>query len=85
MKNLTFIILMFYCSISYAQTIATDRPSALTENASTLFNNGLQLETGIQINSDYNELTTSSIPNFLIRYQIVKNTLVVQYIMLIRD
>lgn len=70
MKNLTFIILTFYCSIIFAQTIATDRPSALTENASTLFDNGLQLETGIQINSDYNELTTSSIPNLLVRYGI---------------
>ena len=72
MKNFTLIVLVFYCSISHAQTIATDRPSALTENASTLFDNGLQLETGIQINSDYDELKTSSIPNFLIRYGITK-------------
>ena len=70
MKKLIFIALIFsYCN-NYAQTIATDRPSELTENASTLLDNGLQLETGIQINSDYNELTTSSIPNFLMRYGI---------------
>ena len=70
MKKLIFIALIFsYCN-NYAQTIATDRPSALTENASTLLDNGLQLETGIQINSDYNELTASSIPNFLMRYGI---------------
>ena len=37
-----------------------------------MFDNGLQLETGIQINSDYDELKTSSIPNFLIRYGITK-------------
>ena len=73
MKNFTFIVLVFCCSLSHAQTIATDRPSALTENASTLFNKGLQLETGIQINSNYNELTTSSIPNFLMRYGITNN------------
>ena len=42
MKNFTFIVLVFCCSFSHAQTIATDRPSALTENASTLFNKGLQ-------------------------------------------
>ena len=70
MKKLFFIALIFFYCNNYAQTIATDRPSALTENASTLLDNGLQLETGIQINSDYKELTTSSIPNFLIRYGI---------------
>ena len=70
MKKLIFIALIFFYFNNYAQTIATDRPSALTENASTLLDNGLQLETGIQINSDYNELTTSSIPNFLMRYGI---------------
>ena len=70
MKKLIFIALIFFYCNNYAQTIATDRPSALTENASTLLDNGLQLETGIQINSDYNKLTTSSIPNFLMRYGI---------------
>ena len=70
MKKLIYIVLLFICSNNFAQTIATDRPSALTENASTLLDNGLQLETGIQINSDYNELTASSIPNFLMRYGI---------------
>ncbi|MBT02561.1 MAG: hypothetical protein CL836_00750, partial [Crocinitomicaceae bacterium] len=70
MKKLIFIALIFFHCNDYAQTIATDRPSALTENASTLLDNGLQLETGIQINSDYNELSTSSIPNFLMRYGI---------------
>ena len=70
MNKLIFIAVIFSCCTNYAQTIATDRPSALTENASTLIDNGLQLETGIQINSDYNELTTSSIPNFLMRYGI---------------
>ena len=70
MKKLIFIALIFFYCNNYAQTIATDRPSVLTENASTLLDNGLQLETGIQINSDYNKLTTSSIPNFLMRYGI---------------
>ena len=70
MKKLIFIALIFFHCNDYAQTIATDRPSVLTENASTLLDNGLQLETGIQINSDYNKLTTSSIPNFLMRYGI---------------
>ena len=70
MKKLIYIVLLFICSNNYAQTIATDRPSALTENASTLLDNGLQLETGILINSDFKELDTSSIPNFLMRYGI---------------
>ena len=70
MKKLIYIVLLFICSNNYAQTISTDRPSALTENASTLLDNGLQLETGILINSDFKELDTSSIPNFLMRYGI---------------
>ena len=56
-----------------AQTIATDRPSALTENATTLYHQGIQIESGIQVNSDSIGNTLSSFPNLLLRYGLTKN------------
>ena len=52
----------------YAQEIATDRPSAQTDNSYTLYHKAFQLESGIMysFNSGINQ--PISIPNLLIRY-----------------
>jgi len=56
-----------------AQTIATDRPSALTENATTIYHQGIQIESGMQVNRDSFGNTLSSIPNLLLRYGLTEN------------
>ena len=47
MKKLALIFLVFGCIIKlHGQTIQTDRPSAQTENATTLYKNAFQVEYG---------------------------------------
>ena len=60
------LILLGYTAIG--QTIATDRPSALTENATSLYKNGIQLESGLLIELDSGETQSISAPNLLLRY-----------------
>ena len=60
--------------LSYHQTIATDRPSALTENANSLFKNGIQLESGLLIELDSGETQSISAPNLLLRYGLTEKT-----------
>ena len=66
------LILLGYTAIG--QTIATDRPSALTENASSLYKNGIQLESGLLIELDSGETQSISAPNLLLRYGLTEKT-----------
>ena len=66
------LILLGYTAIG--QTIATDRPSALTENATSLFKNGIQLESGLLIELDSGETQSISAPNLLLRYGLTEKT-----------
>ena len=66
------LILLGYTAIG--QTIATDRPSALTENATSLYKNGIQLESGLLIELDSGETESISAPNLLLRYGLTEKT-----------
>ena len=66
------LILLGYTAIG--QTIATDRPSALTENATSLYKNGIQLESGLLIELDSGETQSISAPNLLLRYGLTEKT-----------
>ena len=66
------LILLGYTAIG--QTIATDRPSALTENATSLYKNGIQLESGFLIELDSGKTQSISAPNLLLRYGLTDKT-----------
>ena len=66
------LILLGYTAIG--QTIATDRPSALTENATSLYKNGIQVESGLLIELDSGETQSISAPNLLLRYGLTEKT-----------
>ena len=73
MRYLSFLLIFFwYTAIS--QTIATDRPSALTENSTSLYKNGIQLESGFLIQLDSGETQPISAPNLLLRYGLTEKT-----------
>ena len=73
MRFLSFLLIFFwYTAIS--QTIATDRPSALTENSTSLYKNGIQLESGFLIQRDSGETQPISAPNLLLRYGLTEKT-----------
>jgi hypothetical protein len=55
------------------QTIQTDRPSAQTENASTLYKNGFQIEYGSILSFTDEKLNEIAIPNALYRYGLLDN------------
>ncbi len=73
MRLLSFLFVLFgYTAIG--QTIATDRPSALTENATSLYKNGIQLESGLLIQLDSGEIQSIAAPNLLLRYGFTEKT-----------
>ena len=73
MRYISFLLIFFwYTAIS--QTIATDRPSALTENSTSLYKNGIQLESGFLIQLDSGETQPISAPNLLLRYGLTEKT-----------
>ena len=73
MRYLSFLLIFFwYTAIS--QTIATDRPSALTENSTSLYKNGIQLESGFLIQLDSGKTKSISAPNLLLRYGLTEKT-----------
>ncbi len=73
MKYISFLLIFLgYSAIS--QTIATDRPSALTENSTSLYKNGIQLESGFLIQLDSGETQPISAPNLLLRYGLTEKT-----------
>ena len=73
MRYISFLLIFLgYSAIS--QTIATDSPSALTENSTSLYKNGLQLESGFLIQLDSGETQPISAPNLLLRYGLTEKT-----------
>ena len=72
--RLLSLLLIFLGYTAIGQTIATDRPSALTENATSLFKNGIQLESGLLIELDSGETQSISAPNLLLRYGLTEKT-----------
>ena len=68
----SLLILINFWNIVSAQVIATERPSALTESATTIYRHGIQIESGLQIKRDSLGNTLSSIPNLLLRYGLNK-------------
>ena len=73
MRYLSFLLIFFWYS-AISQTIATDRPSALTENSTSLYKNGIQLESGFLIQLDSGETKSISAPNLLLRYGLTEKT-----------
>ena len=73
MRYLIFL-LIFLGNSAISQTIATDRPSALTENSTSLYKNGIQLESGFLIQLDSGETQPISAPNLLLRYGLTEKT-----------
>ena len=69
MKKVLVSILMIFCCFSLlAQRIQTDRPSAQTDNSSTLYKEAFQIEYGITFQFENNNLENIAIPNTLYRY-----------------
>ena len=72
--RLLSLLLILLGHTAIGQTIATDRPSALTENATSLYKNGIQLESGLLIQLDSGETQSISAPNLLLRYGLTEKT-----------
>ena len=72
--RLLSLLLILLGHTAIGQTIATDRPSALTENATSLYKNGIQLESGLLIELDSGETQSISAPNLLLRYGLTEKT-----------
>jgi len=62
------LLIIFIGYNAIGQSIATDRPSALTENSTSLYKNGIQIESGLLIQLDSGETQPISAPNLLLRY-----------------
>ena len=74
MKKYIFILFIISCFSTYSQVIATDRPSAQTDNSYTLYNKAFQLESGLLYLHDNAIVQPSSLPNLLLRYGPVSYT-----------
>ena len=61
------------CISLLAQKIQTDRPSAQTDNASTLYKEAFQIEYGTTFLFENNKLENIAIPNTLYRYGLSEN------------
>ena len=68
MKKYIFILFITTCFSTYSQVIATDRPSAQTDNSYTLYNKAFQVESGLLYLHDNGIVQPSSLPNLLLRY-----------------
>lgn len=68
MKKCFFICLVVNSYISIAQTIATDRPSAQTDNSYTLYHKAFQVESGLMYSFSDGNNQLMSLPNLLLRY-----------------
>ena len=68
------LLIIFIGYNAIGQSIATDRPSALTENSSSLYKNGIQIESGLLIQLDSGETQPISAPNLLFRYGLTEKT-----------
>ena len=72
LKAILLFILILYFSNSFSQSISTDRPSAQTDNSTTLHYKTFQIESGVILPFTENELNSISVPNLLLRYGILE-------------
>ena len=72
LKAILLFILILYFSNSFSQSISTDRPSAQTDNSTTLHYKAFQIESGVILPFTENELNSISVPNLLLRYGILE-------------
>ena len=72
LKKSLILVFILYNSFSFSQSISTDRPSAQTDNSSTLHYKAFQIESGVMLPFTENELNSISIPNLLLRYGILE-------------
>ena len=72
LKFSLLFILILYFSNSFSQSISTDRPSAQTDNSTTLHYKAFQIESGVMLPFMDNELNSISVPNLLLRYGILE-------------
>ena len=68
MKIYIFILFIISSLSTYSQVIATDRPSAQTDNSYTLYNKAFQVESGLLYLHDNGIVQPYSLPNLLLRY-----------------
>ena len=66
MKKYFFISFVFISCFSFSQSIATDRPSAQTDNSYSLYHKAFQLESGLMYSYSNGEVNSSSLPNLLL-------------------
>ena len=71
-KVLVSILIVFSCISLIAQKIQTDRPSAQTDNSSTLYKEAFQIEYGTTFLFENNKLENIAIPNTIYRYGLSK-------------
>lgn len=68
MKKCIFILFIIISFSTYSQVIATDRPSAQTDNSFTLYHKAFQVESGLLYLHENDIVQPSSLPNLLLRY-----------------
>ena len=68
MKKCIYILFVMSSFSIYSQEIATDRPSAQTDNSYTLYHKAFQLESGIMYSFNDGGIQPFSMPNLLLRY-----------------
>ena len=68
MKKYFFVSFISISCLSFSQSIATDRPSAQTDNSYSLYHKAFQIESGLMYSYSNGEINSSSIPNLLLRY-----------------
>jgi len=68
MKKYFFTAFLFICCFCFSQSIATDRPSAQTDNSYSLYHKAFQIESGLMYYYSDSKINSFSIPNILLRY-----------------
>ena len=72
LKKSLILVFILYNSCSFSQSISTDRPSAQTDNSTTLYNKSFQIESGLMLPFSEKEINSISVPNLLLRYGILE-------------
>lgn len=72
LKKSLILVFILYNSSSFSQSISTDRPSAQTDNSTTLHNKAFQIESGLMLPFSEKEINSISVPNLLLRYGILE-------------
>ena len=72
LKKSLILVFILYNSFSFSQSISTDRPSAQTDNSTTLHYKAFQIESGLMLPFSEKEINSISVPNLLLRYGILE-------------